>query len=177
MPLTHTQILYGALAAVLAFWVVGAHNRLVQLRTKLVRQFGAVNEQCARRHALLQQQVDALGPLLPAAAARLDALRAACVQVEAACAHARPRPSAAAAITSLKLAEEILVEARARLPVQRVVGAELPALSQELAHIDTTFAYARHQFNEAVQAYNAAVRQFPTRLVAGLFNFRTAGTL
>jgi len=177
MPLTETQIIYGAIAAVLVFWVVGAHNRLVQLRTTLVQQFGAVSEQCARRHALLQRQADALGPVLPAAAPRLDALRAACLQVEAACAHAKPRPGAADAITSLRLAEDILSEARARLPVQRVVGAELPELSQELAHIDTTFAFARRQFNDAVQAYNAAVRQFPTRLVAGLFNFRTAGTL
>jgi LemA protein len=177
MPLTETQIIYGALAALLVFWAVGAHNRLVRLRTTLVQQFGTVNEQCARRHALLEQQVDALGAVLPAAAPRLDALRAACRQVEAACAHARPRPGTVSAITSLKLAEEILVEARARLPVQRVVGTELPELSQELAHIDTTLAFARRQFNDSVVAYNDAVRQFPTRLIAGLFNFRTAGSL
>ncbi len=73
------------------------------------------------------------------------------------------------AITSLRLAEDILGEARARLPVHGAVGAELPDLGRELAQVDTTLAFARGRFNDAVSAYNAALRQFPTRLIAGLF--------
>jgi LemA protein len=164
-------------AAVLLFWTVGAHNRLVRLRNAIVQQFAPVGEQCARRHALLEQQVDALAPVLPSAAPRLDALRAACMQVQAACDYARTRPGTIGAITSLRLAEEILNDARSRVPAQRVVDAELPELGRELAQADSAFAFARQQFNEAVVAYNAAVRQFPTRLIAGLFSFRTAGTL
>jgi LemA protein len=177
MSLTKTQIAYCAVVALLVFWAVGAHNRLVRLRSAIVQQFGPVSEQCARRHDLLQQQVDALMPVLPAAAPRLDSLRAACLQVEAACQHARARPGTIGAITSLRLAEDILADVRARLPVQRVVGAELPELSRDLAQVDTTLAFARRQFNDAVQAYNAAARQFPTRLIAALFGFRAAGTL
>ncbi|MBS0447842.1 MAG: LemA family protein [Proteobacteria bacterium] len=175
--MSKTQIAYCAIAALLVFWAVGAHNRLVRLRSALVQQFGPFSEQCAQRHALLQQQVDALLPVLPAATPRIDSLRAACLQVQAACQHARARPGAAGAITSLRLAEDILAEARARLPVQRVVGAELPELSRDLAQVDTTLVFARRQFNDAVQAYNDAARQFPTRLISALFGFRAAGAL
>ena len=72
------------------------------------------------------------------------------------------------------MAEDILTDARARLPVQSVVGTDLPELNAKLATSDTALSFARAEFNAAVTAYNEAVRQFPTLLVAWLFNFRAA---
>ena len=168
-------------AVALLFWGVGAYNRLVRLRGDLVQRFGPVDEQFKQRHALLLQQLDALVPVLATASAqaapRMDALRAACQQAESACAHARLHPGAMGAITSLSLAEEILTDARARLPVPTTAGTALPELRAQLAAIDTTLAFARRQFNETVEVYNHAIRQFPTRLLAGLFGFRAGGTL
>ena len=83
-------------------------------------------------------------------------------------------PGAASAVTSLRVAEDILADARSRLPVQSVVGTDLPELNARLATSDTALSFARAEFNAAVAAYNEAVRQFPTLLVARLFNFRTA---
>ena len=171
------QIAGWVVAAALLFWVVGAYNRLVRLRAAIPRQFAPVDEQFQQRHALLLQQVDALAPVLPNAAPRLDALRAACLQVEAACAHAKVRPGAPGAITSLRLADDILGEARARLPVQSVPGVDLAGLNAQLAASDATLAFARRQFNDAIAEYNQAVKQFPTLLLVGLFGFRSAGTL
>ena len=171
------QIIVGVVGAVLLFWIVGAYNRLVRLRGSIVRRFPPVDEQFTVRHALLQQQIEALTPVLPSAAARIDVLRAACQQVETACAHARQRPGAAGAITSLRLADDILGEARARLPVQSVAGLDLSELNAQLTASDATLAFARRQFNDAVMVYNAAVNQFPTLLIVGLFGFRSAGTL
>jgi LemA protein len=163
--------------AVLLFWIVGAYNRLVGLRGAIVRQFVPVERSFAERHRLLLRQLDALAPVLVNAAPRLDALRAACGQSETACAHAKLRPGTAGAIASLRLAEDILGEARARLPVQSIAGTELSALNAQLAAADTALAFARRQFNEAVSAYNHAVRQFPTSLIVGLFQFRAAAAL
>ena len=171
------QIIGGVLAAALLFWIVGAYNRLVRLRGDIVQRFPPVDEQFTLRHALLQQQIDIVAPALPDAAPRIDVLRAACQQVEAACAHARQRPGAVGAVTSLRLAEDILGEARARLPVQSVAGVDLSELNARLTASDATLAFARRQFNEAVIEYNAAVRQFPTVLIVGLFGFRGAATL
>ena len=172
-----TQIVGLVAAAALLFWAVGAYNRLVRLRAAIVRQFVPVDEQFRQRHALLQQLLDALTPALQDAAPRVDALRAACQQVEAACAHAKLRPGSIGAVTSLRLADDILAEARARLPVQGAPGLDLTELNVQLGASDATLAFARRQFDAAVSEYNQAVKQFPTVLLVGLFGFRSAGTL
>ncbi|MEP7058151.1 MAG: LemA family protein [Caldimonas sp.] len=164
-------------AAVLLFWSVGAYNRLVGLRNAIVRSFVPVDEQFGTRHALLEQQLDAVGGTLSHAAARVDALRAAALQADTARAHAKAHPGAPGAIRSLCLADEILAEARARLPVQAVPGIDLADLNARLALADTALAFARGQFNAAVLDYNRAVEQIPTRLIAALFGFGPAGTL
>jgi LemA protein len=171
------QIIGLVVAAALLFWIVGAYNRLVRLRGTIVRRFAPVDEQFRQRHALLLQQLDALAPVLLNAAPRLEALRAACQQVAAACDHASVRPGATGAITSLRLADEILTEARARLPVLAAAGVDLKELNARLGASDATLAFARRQFNEAVAEYNHAVQQFPTVLIVGLFGFRSAAAL
>jgi len=179
--MTNSEIAVWVGAAVLLFWGVGAYNRLVRLRGDLVQRFAPVDAQFKQRHTLLLQQLDALAPVLASASAqaapRLDSLRAACQQAESACAHARLRPGAAGAITSLRLAEEILADARARLPVPTTAGTTLPELRAQLATVDTTLAFSRRQFNESVEVYNHAIRQFPTGLLAAVFGFRTGSTL
>ena len=171
------QIVCAVVAAALLFWVVGAYNRLVRLRGAIVRRFVPVEEHFRARHALLLRQIDALGPVLPNATPRLEALRAASQQVATACAHAKVRPGATGAITSLRMADDILGGARAQLPAPNAPGADLAALNAELGASDATLAFARRQFNDAVIAYNDAVTQFPTVLIVGLFGFRRAGLL
>ena len=175
--MSSSQIIGAVLVAVLLFWAVGAYNRLVRMRGEIVRQFAAVDAQFRERQGLLLQLLDALSQALPHAAERLDALRAACQQAEAACSRARTRPGTVGAITSLRLADDIVAEARARLPVQSAPGLDMAPLNAQLATSDVTLAFARHQFNEAVADYNHAVRQFPTVLLVRLFGFRVAGVL
>jgi len=163
--------------AVLLFWTVGAYNRLVALRNAILRGFDPIDAAVVERRALLEQQIDAAASVLVHAAQRLEALRAASRQLEAARTHARAHPGAKGAITSLRLAEEILAEARARVPMATATGSEIASLGARIAEHDTALEFARRQFNAAVLEYNAAVRQVPTRLVAAMFGFSTAGTL
>ena len=172
--MTTTEGTVAAIVAILVFWIVGAYNRLVRLRSELVARFGAVDERYRQRHALLERQLELLSTALSAAAPRLEALRAACRQADTAREHARVRPGTASAVTSLRVAENILADARARLPVQALPGADLPELNTQLSTSDTALAFARAEFNAAVAAYNESVRQFPTVLVARLFSFRAA---
>ena len=171
-----SAIIVLTVVAALVFWLVGAYNRLMRLRGTIVRSFVPVHTQLRQRQSLLLEQIAALEPLLTNAGPRLDALRAACGQSAAACAHARLRPGAAGAIASLRIAEDILNEARAHLPVQSAQGTELAALNAQLAAADSTLDFARTLFNAAVIEYNDAVRQFPTVLIVSLFDFRSAGT-
>ncbi|HEX4232989.1 MAG TPA: LemA family protein [Caldimonas sp.] len=172
--MTTTQGTVTAIAAILVFWIVGAYNRLVRLRSELVARFATVDERFRQREALLERQLELLSIALAAAGPRLESLRAACSQANTAREHARTRPGVAGAVTSLRVAEDILADARARLPVQALPGADLPELNTQLATSDTALAFARADFNAAVAAYNESVGQFPTVLVARLFSFRSA---
>ena len=172
-----SNVIFWAIGAALIFWMVGAYNRLVRLRGDIVRQFAPIDVQLKLRQALLRRQIDALAPMLANAGPRLDALRAACQQTELAGSLAKLKPAAADSVTSLRVAEGILAEARARLPVQGAPGLDLADVTTQLGAVDSTLAFARGQFNAAVQVYNHAVRQFPTLLVAGVFGLHPASML
>ncbi|MEO5883569.1 MAG: LemA family protein [Caldimonas sp.] len=175
--MTSTQIVVAVASVVLVCWMVGAYNRMVSLRNLLVERFAAIDALCRSRHALIERQVALLTTALAGARPRLDALHAASRQADAARAHAQARPALASAVTSLRVAEEILADARARLPVQTLAGVELPEINARLSSDDATLDFARREFNAAVGRYNAAVRQFPTVVVAWLFGFRAGTTL
>lgn len=169
------QITVMAVSAVLVFWAVGAYNRLMRLRNIVQQGFDPVHQQLRLRHELLQRQIETLRATLPECAATLSALQAAAAQLQAASAHARAFPAASSALDSLRLAEVILLDTRARLPALEPADTDLAALSHELAAVEVALKMARAQFNDAVMEYNHAVRQFPTWLLAGLFAFRVAG--
>lgn len=176
---TQTLVLAG-LAAVLVFWAVGAHNRVVALRNEIVRAFAPLDEQFRLRQQLLRKQAGRLTESGAAQPADLEALQAALMQADAACAHARVHPGAAGAIASLRLAEEVLAATRQRLAVATAPAAadpELVELATRLAAGEASLAFTRERFNATVAAYNAAVRQFPTALLAAVFRFRPAGLL
>lgn len=169
------QITLIAIAAVLVFWAIGAYNRLVRLRGAIVRAFVPVAQQLGQRHTLLQRQAELLAPLLPGHADTLTGLLAACAQAQAARAHASAHPGAPGALNSLRLAEDILLETRAKLPMPGDASAEQAELNARLAEVETALQFARGRFNNGVAEYNRAVQQFPTWLLAGLFGFRAAG--
>ncbi len=170
------QVVMVLLGAVLVFWVVGAYNRIVRLRSAVVAAFVPVDARLCERQALLDRLIALLDSVLAsAAAARLEALRAAFRQADAARVHASARPGAPGATTSLRVAEDILADARSRLPPPAAPASELPALQAQLAEADRAATFARREFNTAVAFYNDAVRQFPTIIVARLFGFRAAG--
>jgi len=45
------------------------------------------------------------------------------------------------------------------------------ALQDELAGTENRIAFARKDYNEAVQSYNTQIKRFPTNIIAGMFNF------
>ena len=179
--MSSTQIGGFALLAVLVFWIVGAYNRLVSLRSAITRSFPPLDAELQRRQALLQQWLDGARPLLGEAPQTVDAVTAAEGQVRAALDAMRPRPVMPREATTLRLAEDTLGAARQRLLAEaaaRADGAtELATQNEALAAVDNALGFARRQFNDASLQYNAARRQFPTWVVANLFGFRPAGTL
>lgn len=177
------QIVISLLAAVLLFWAVGAYNRLVGLRNVIGKTFTQVDAQIKRRHELIPLLAEAARPHAGLEADTLEAACAACRQARATLDLARARPCAFGAVSSLSMAEHVVDGTRARLldTLQASVAANAdPALGDMVAELNATenkLVYARQVFNDAVDDYNQAARQFPTRLLSTLYGFRKAAPL
>jgi LemA protein len=170
-------------AAVLGFWMLGAHNRLVRLRQTLAAAFAQVDAQLRERHELLAELIAAASGELADTPEAVAAIEAARQQARAAADRAALRPASAGRLASLVLAEQVLRTSVSRLftlsrsrPALRS-DARLRAAMAALSATQHRLAAAREGYNAAVKHYNESVRQFPTRLVAALFGFKPAGTL
>jgi LemA protein len=169
--------------AVLGFWMLGAHNRLVRLRQSVAAAFALVDEQLRQRHELLAELIAAAGDGLVPAPEAVAAAEAARQQARVAADRAARRPASASRLASLVLAEQVLRSAVTRLfahvrerPALR--GNErLRSAMAGLSAAQHRLSAARDAFNAEVATYNASARQFPTRIVAGLFGFGAAGSL
>lgn len=177
------QALTLLVAAVVVFWMLGAYNRLVRLRSEVGAAWQQFDAQLQRRALLtpaLSSRVDLAMPaerptLLALVESQLrlglsaDALRAAPVQ-----------PAAAAAVAAaLAKVEPLLARLLALLEQPPLFQADeaLAATLQELREIELRLAFARQRFNEAAEVYNEAAREFPTRLLLRLYRFGPAGCL
>ncbi len=177
------MVLALVLVAVLAFWMVGAYNRLVALRN-------AIGSAWQQVHAALRSRGEAVLPLvaglrgpLASEGAALDAVLVAQSRVGAAADAMAARPVLAALTGALVEAETAMGSSAGRLLAlidlhsELKADAELAPLVKDLREAEPRLGFARQLFNEAVQEYNDAVRLFPTRLLARLFGFGTAGRL
>lgn len=172
-----------AVAAVLAFWAVGAYNRLVALRNAIGQAFGQVDELVQRRADAALALAAATREQMASEQAALDAWLAAHAAARHASGALRERPVMATLAAALTHAEVALAGAGARVMalLEQLPGAlSDPGTASSLAALresDARLVFARQRFNESAQEYNDAVRLFPTRLLARLYGFGTAGRL
>lgn len=168
--------------AICGFWMVGAHNRIVGLRAGIAEGWAQVEALLGRREAALAALVRHLWELWPNGRSALDSLVAAQQQVQATAQAVRLRPVCAPLVASLSAAEAALGATVARLLNQ--VQAE-PVLSTHddvasnlmvLFELGPQLLEARQRFNQASAAYNGAIHQFPTNLLAPVFRFEPAGS-
>ncbi|MDZ5456347.1 LemA family protein [Azohydromonas lata] len=171
----------GLMAAVAVLWMLGAHNRLMRHRAAIVAAWGQLDEQMKRRREVLPPLVDALREPLAAEAPALDAVLEAQAQLQRAVDALKPL--AAKSLAEVLHAESRLTSAQTRLKAlleqhpELVQREDIAGWMQALKDVQTRKDVARHVFNDAVNAYNQALLQYPTRLLKPLFGLRTAVTL
>ncbi len=170
------------LLALLFFWMLGAHNRVVALRTAIVTAWGQVETTLQARLQALATLRAAVEPRLPNEQAALDAVSNAQALLQQAGDALVSRPADAAGAEALARAEAVLAPALVRLSSlieqhadwrdEADVAGPLAAL-RELA---PRWQFTRQMYNDAATAYNAAIHQFPTRLLTRVFRFAPAGS-
>lgn len=181
--MTPTQLTSLAVLAVLVFWSVGAHNRLVRLKNTIAHAFGQIDLQLKRRYDLIPNLVEAAKKYLIYEGETLEAIISARNQAKSATESVRSRPASALAVTKLVTAEQALSSSLGQLFALTEAYPELKAdetirqLSEELTSTENKVTFARQAFNDAVLDYNHAQAQFPAVLVASLFSFAPAAML
>ena len=178
------QTLYTLLAAaVLAFWMVGAYNRLVALRNAIGQAWAKVDEAVRLRGLAATPLLAALREPLQAEQGALDALQTTLAETARLATVMRARPVVEAHAQAWLGAEALVAAASARV---FALLDQHPALRQDEIVTGSTqgwqeaqaqLAFARQLFNEAAQVYNAAIALFPTRLLVPFFRFGRAGKL
>ncbi|OWQ85227.1 hypothetical protein CDN99_22055 [Roseateles aquatilis] len=171
------------LGAVLLFWSIGAYNRVMQLRNEIAKAFAQLDDALTRRFAHGDLLLERLRERLPSEQASLDALAATQADAKAATQAVRARPYAADPVAQLAVAAAVHGAALTRLvslvehQAELNADPELSAAVDELKLIERQRAFSRQVFNQAVTAYNAAVRQFPTRVLMSFVGFSEARSL
>jgi len=193
--------------AVALFWFVGAHNRLVRLRSAVMQAFGGLDAALQRQIEFIQARLAAESSptevAAPADGAR-SSLAAAVTQFLTVLAATRQRPLDPAAVSALQTALHVVLAAWQRLHPHEVVSfhtdgmlaradtlsgalvpVTLPRERDPLTDVEplgwpepsAAAEIARGQFNQAVATYNAAIRQFPAVLLAWTFRLRQGDLL
>lgn len=159
-------IIFIAIVAILGFMVVGAYNRLVKLDQAANQSFADIDVQLKQRQDLIPNLVETVKGYAEHEKGTLDAV----TQARAAAAGART-------LDDKVQAENMLTGALGRLFAVSEAYPDLKAntnfqqLQSELSDIENKLAAARRFFNNSINEFNAARRQFPTILFAGMFGF------
>jgi len=171
------------LLAMLAFWAVGAYNRLVRLKNIIAHAFGQIDVQLKRRHDLISNLVEAAQKYLPHEPVTLEAVISARNQARSASDAARIRPDRAQAVMALAAAEQTLDSSLDRLFALAEAYPDLKAdptlreLSEELTSTENKVGFARQAYNDAALDYNNAQSQFPALVIARMFGFAPSAML
>jgi LemA protein len=183
--MTSHWLLQIALVAVLVFWMVGAYNRLMRLRNAVAAAWGQMEPALARRGEAMNAVVERVRGPMADEAGTLQALAEADTRTRQAAEAVR-----AARARSDTVSQWVAMEAALASPATRLKAlldlhavqlrddpacAGLPAGIQAWGEADARVEFARQTFNQAVQTYNGALRQWPTRVITVVFGFAPAG--
>jgi LemA protein len=176
-------VILAAVLLLVAFWAIGAYNRLISLRNQFKNAFAQIDVQLKRRYDLIPNLVETAKAYMKHERETLEAVIAARNQAVSANAKAAGDPTDAGAIQSMAAAEGLLGSALGRLFALSEAYPDLKAnqnmmqLTEELTSTENRIAFARQAYNDGVMQYNVAREQFPSSVIAGMFAFKPAEQL
>jgi len=176
-------LIFLGIIAVLAFWAIGAYNRLVDLRNRFKNSFAQIDVQLKRRYDLIPNLVETAKGYMKHERETLEAVIKARNSAVTANNAVAADPGSASAMQGLVSAEGTLSGALSKLFALSEAYPDLKAnqnmmqLSEELTGTENKISFARQAFNDAVMSYNTAIGQFPGNVLASMFSFKEAELL
>ena len=151
----------------LAFYVIGVYNKLVNARNKVDNQFSQVDIQLKRRADLIPNLVETVKGYAKHEEGTLTAVI-----------EARNKAVSANSINEKVDANNELTGALNKLFALSEAYPELKAnenfmsLQNDLKETEDKITYARQFYNDSAMGFNNLVEMFPSNIVAGIFNFK-----
>ena len=157
-----------AIVVVMAIIVVVLYNGLVRRRNQVDNAWSQIDVQLKRRHDLIPNLVEAVKDymsyeqetLTKVTDARAAAVSAGSQGPEA---QAHAENALTQSLRSLFAVAENYPDLKAN---QNVLS-----LQEELTTTENKISFARQFYNDSVMTFNMMIQQFPSNLLAGMFNF------
>ncbi len=167
------------LLVIVFFWGMSVYNGLVSLRLRYKNAFAQIDTQLQRRYDLIPNLVETAKGYMKHEQETLERVTQARNIAMGAAGRAKENPDAAA-MHGLNHAEGQLGDALSRLMLvveqypDLKANQNMLALQEELTATENKVAFARQAYNDSVMVYNTQREQFPSNIVAGMFQFGEA---
>jgi len=154
------------IVAVLVIFLIAVYNRLVKLRNRIEAAWAQIDVQLKRRHDLIPNLVETVKGYAAHERETFENVT-----------KARQQAVAASGVENQAQAENMLTAALRQLLAVAEAYPDLKAnqnflaLQEELTGTEGRIAFSRQFYNEQVLSYDNSLEQFPTNIVAGMFNF------
>lgn len=155
------------LAIVFGLYVMATYNGLVGLRVRADNAWSDIDVQLKRRHDLIPNLVETVKGYASHEKSTLDAVISARAKAMSATGPAE-RAQAENQLTGALKSLFALAEA---YPQLRAVES-FTSLQASLEKVEEALQNARRYYNAVVRDYNTKIHQFPSNVVANLFNFQ-----
>jgi LemA protein len=165
------------IAVVIGIAVMGKYNTLVKLDQSVNQSWAQVQNVYQRRADLIPNLVNTVQGAANFEKSTLTAVTEARASVGRLQINANQAPATAQQLEQFQAAQGQLSNALSRLLVvsenypELKANANFQALQAQLEGTENRISVERGNFNQTVQAYNTAVRSFPTVLFAGMLGF------
>ena len=165
------------IAVVIAIAVMGKYNALVKLDQSVNQSWAQVQNVYQRRADLIPNLVNTVQGAANFEKSTLVEVTNARASVGRVQINANQAPASAQQLEEFQAAQGQLSNALSRLLVvaerypELKANANFQALQAQLEGTENRISVERGNFNQTVQAYNTAVRSFPTVIFAGMLGF------
>lgn len=152
----------------LALFVVGLYNGLVQRRLRVDEAWSQIDVQLKRRHDLIPNLVNAVRGYMDFEQETLENVTRA--RAEAVAAGARGPADQAQAENMLTETLRSLFSVMENYPDLKA-NQNVLSLQEELTTTENQVAFSRQHYNATVRDYNTAIATVPAVFIAGMFGF------
>jgi LemA protein len=182
--MTFVLMTVGALifiALIITFIVIGMYNKLVRLRNQFKNAYAQIDVQLKRRYDLIPNLLESVKGYMQHEKSTLEAVIQARNQASKINIDFSKNPVDENTMKKLMAAEGALTQSLGKLfalsesyPDLKADG-NVKTLMEELTSTENKIGFARQAYNDAVTFYNTNREEFPTNIIAGMFNFAHAG--